>query len=77
MNLFVIICLAALEFAGLFLVIRLWIRREMSVVFRLFWSVFLLIPVFGLLVFAFIRLSGEKNPGNMFSDSDYGGSGQM
>ena len=79
MNLFAIIFLSVLEIVALAVVVRLWLRRRLRLLPRIFWSIVLFIPVFGLLMYGFVASDLEKNPERMEScgDSDafYDGGG--
>jgi bacteriorhodopsin len=79
MDKFTIIAGAILELVGLIVIVRLWLRRRMRIIPRILFSVVLLIPFFGLLIYAFLASDLEKNPDRMDfqSDSDafYGGDG--
>jgi hypothetical protein len=66
-----IICLSVFEAVAIWIIVRLWIRkRRMSIVPRVFWSVILLIPVFGLMLYFFICSDGEKNPDHIETTID-------
>jgi uncharacterized membrane protein YoaK (UPF0700 family) len=79
MNRFAIILLAVLEFVALVVIARLWIRRRHRLVPRILWSLLLLVPLFGLLMYGFLVSDLEKNPDRMESQADtdafYGGGG--
>jgi len=81
MNLFVIIVLGVLEMVALVVVIRLWLRRRLRLLPRIFWSIVLLIPLVGLLTYGFVMSNLEKNPDKMEttadSDAFYGGGGHF
>jgi hypothetical protein len=63
MDLFVFICLAMLEIVAVCVSVQLWFRKQrMRLVSRIFWSVVLLVPLFGLMMFVFITTDLEKNP---------------
>jgi hypothetical protein len=57
-----IIVLSFGELVGLIAIVRLWCRkRRMRVITRLLWSLLLLIPFFGILLFAFTRSDPEPH----------------
>jgi hypothetical protein len=57
-----IIGLAALECISAFLIVRLWRgKRRMSVLSRCFWSVVLLIPLFGWLFYGLVVTDPEEH----------------
>lgn len=70
MNWPAIILVVVLELAALILVVRLWVRRRHRLIPRILWSLFLLIPVFGLLMYGFLVSSGESNPDRIDSQAD-------
>ena len=56
MDTFTFICLAALEVVAVCVSVHLWFqKRRMKIIPRILWSVLLLVPVFGLLMFVFIE----------------------
>jgi hypothetical protein len=59
-----IIALSVLEAIALVVIVRLWLRRRsrMSVVARLVWSVVLLVPGFGLMMYGFIHSDPDEHP---------------
>lgn len=58
-----VIVLALFEMAALILVARLWLcRRRMRIVPRVFWSLVLLVPVFGLMLYALIHNDPDAHP---------------
>jgi hypothetical protein len=76
MNAWFIILLSGLEIVALIVIVRLWIRRHSSLLPRLLWSVVLLVPFFGLLVYGFLRSEPETHPdGAPDSWPGYGGGG--
>ena len=79
MDTFIIIILSALEVVALFTIWRLWFRGHRHIISRILWSVVLLIPFFGLLMFVFVGSNPEKNPDRLDTQSDsdafYGGGG--
>jgi hypothetical protein len=81
MDTFVIIVLSLLEVVALYTIGRLWLRRRLRIVPRIFWSVVLLVPLFGLLMFVFIVSELDQNPDRMDTGSDsdafYGGGGHL
>jgi len=56
-----IILLGLFELIGMVFIVTLWVQRRMGVVGRLFWSVILLVPGFGLLFYGFIRSEPESH----------------
>ncbi len=70
MNLFVTIFLSVLELVALVVVIRLWSRHKLRLLPRIFWSIVLLVPLFGLLMYGFVLSDLEKNPERMDSRAD-------
>jgi len=70
MDRFAIITLAVLEVIALVVIARLWIRRRHPFVPRILWSVLLLVPLFGLLMYGFLVSDLEKNPDRMESGAD-------
>jgi hypothetical protein len=82
MDILLIVVLSVLEAVGLFLAVRLWLRHRLRVLPRIFWSLFLLVPLFGLLMYGFILSDLDENPDNARSspsDSDafFGGGGHL
>ena len=81
MDTFAIIGLAVLELVALIVVARLWICRRHRLIPRILWSLLLLVPLFGVLMYGFLANDGEKNPGQMDSQADsdafYGGHGGL
>ena len=59
-----IIALSVLEAIALVVIVRLWLmrRRRMSVVARILWSLILLVPGFGLIMYGFIHSQTEEQP---------------
>ena len=71
MDTFTTICLAALEVVGVCVSVHLWFRKQrMRIVPCLFWSIVLLIPLFGLLMFVFIADNPDKNPDRQDTQAD-------
>ena len=62
MNLTVIIVGSVAELIALLLIVRLWRRRSMGLVARVFWSVFLLVPFVGLATYGFIHADSGTHP---------------
>jgi hypothetical protein len=54
-----VIVLALLETIAIIAIIRLWRDKGRHLVFKLFWTVVLLIPLFGLLIYGFATLTPE------------------
>jgi uncharacterized protein with PQ loop repeat len=79
MDKFTIIAGAVFELVGLIIIVRIWRRRRMRIIPRIFFSIVLLIPFFGLLIYGFLASDLEKNPDRMDTQSDsdafYGGGG--
>ena len=77
MDKFAIIVLAILEVVALIVIARLWLQRRHRIIHRILWSLLLLVPLFGLLMYGFLVSDLDKNPDRMDSiaDSDafYGG----
>ena len=64
MDLFTFICLAAFEVIGVCFSVHLWFKpKPMKIVPRIIWSLILLVPLFGLLMFIFFTsdLEMERN----------------
>jgi hypothetical protein len=57
MNWFAITILALLELAAIVTIVRLWRNRHRHWVSNLFWSIFLLLPCFGLLFYGFLAIT--------------------
>jgi len=58
-----IVAFGVLEVAGLFFVVRLWLRpRRTGVVARVIWSLILLVPLFGLIIYGFLRNDPDEHP---------------
>lgn len=70
MNRVAILLLAVAEVAALAIIARLWIRRRHHFVTRLLWSLILLVPLFGLLMYGFIVSDLEPNPERTDTQSD-------
>ena len=62
MNTTVIVVVGVVELITLLLIVRLWRRRSMGLVARLFWSLFLLVPVVGLAMYGFIHADPGTHP---------------
>jgi uncharacterized protein with PQ loop repeat len=60
MKWFVIILATLLELAALVAVVRVWRHKQRSWIGKLFWSVLLLIPFFGLLFFGFLTINPDS-----------------
>jgi hypothetical protein len=54
---------ALCEAAGLFLIWRLWRRRNTSLAFRILWSLVLLIPAFGIVFYGLLLSDPAEDPG--------------
>ena len=58
-----IIMLGLVELVAAIFIARLWIkRRHKNLIARLIWSVVLLIPVFGILTYFFVRDDPDSHP---------------
>jgi hypothetical protein len=70
-----IIGLVVLESISVFLIVRLWRRRRrMSVLSRCFWSVVLLVPLFGWLFYGFVVTDPDEHSDLLTEHWDgYGG----
>jgi hypothetical protein len=70
-----IIGLVFLECISVLLIVRLWRnRRRMSVLSRCFWSVVLLVPLFGWLFYGFVVTDPDEHSDLLNEHSDgYGG----
>ena len=60
MNWFLIITGAVLEIVALVAAVGLWRQKRRGKLFRLFWTIVLLIPFFGLLIYGFLALGPES-----------------
>ena len=58
-NLVIIILVALLEVAAIFAIIRVWRHKHRHWMSKLFWSIVLLVPVFGLLFYGFLTVTPE------------------
>ena len=61
-NTWAIILFSLSEIVALVVIVRLWMRRRVKLVPCLFWSVVLLVPVFGLLAYLFLHEEPEAHP---------------
>jgi len=52
---------AVLELIALVVIVRLWSRRPLRLVPCLLWSVVLLVPFFGILIYVFLRETPEAH----------------
>jgi hypothetical protein len=81
MHIFLIVVLSVLEAVALFLAVRLWLRHRMRLLPRIFWSLFLLVPLLGLLMYGLVLSDLDENPDNAGSPSDsdafFGGGGHL
>jgi hypothetical protein len=65
MKMLITIILVILECCGLVAAVHLWTRKPRPpLVGRVFWSLALIVPVFGVLFYVFIRTEPESNPEN-------------
>jgi hypothetical protein len=68
--------LAVLEAVGLFMIGRLWFgKQKSSLVRRIIWSVLLLIPLFGPLMYGFISIDPSEHGEDVGDHSSGGGVG--
>lgn len=69
---------AILELVALVAMVRLWMRRPLRIVSSALWSVVLLVPFFGLVIYFFLRekpeAHGESVP-ESYGGSSYGDGG--
>ena len=70
MDTFTIIAGAVLELVALIVIVRLWVRRRMRIIPRIFMSIILLVPFFGLLIYAFVGIDLGRNPDRMHTQTD-------
>jgi energy-coupling factor transporter transmembrane protein EcfT len=61
-NLSTVILLILFEIVALIVIVRLWMRRRMKIIPRVLWSVVLLLPFFGLLVYVFLHEEPQGHP---------------
>jgi hypothetical protein len=66
--------LGILEAVGLFLILRLWCKIRLPVARKIVWSLLLLIPVLGPLMYGFVSLDPEPH-GEDVGDFSAGGGG--
>ena len=60
------------ELIGLFVIARMWMKRRHSgTIVRLLWTAVLIVPVFGLLAYFFLRDSPDSHP-EYTEESSYG-----
>ena len=72
MNVYLLVVLALLECASLVAIIRLWTRKpRQSLSSCCFWSVVLLIPLFGLLFYGFVPIDPKRH-GEIVGSSGWG-----
>ena len=73
------IIFGACELIALFFIVRLWRRRPLRVVSSVIWSLVLLVPVLGLLLYVFLSEDpsphGDNPSGNYFDGGSDGGHG--
>jgi len=63
MNTLAVVIVSVLEIGALAVIARLWLRpRRMSMAARIFWSILLLLPGFGLMMYGFIQNEPENHP---------------
>jgi hypothetical protein len=80
MDLCAVIIITVLEIAGACVVARMWTRRKTRILPRLFWSVVLLVPFIGLLMYGFTKVDPEVHPYDSNEEdpgSDSGGPGRF
>lgn len=71
MDLDTFILLAVLETLAMVVLVRMWKRhRRRHMLFRVCWAVLLLVPLVGVLLYAFIMNDPEKNPHKMETAAD-------
>ena len=71
MDIFIFIVVGTMEVVALSISIQLWFpKRRMKIIPRIFCSILLLVPFFGLLMYVFLRSDLEKNPDRMDTQSD-------
>ena len=70
MDTFTITAGAVLELLAFIVILRLWIRRRMGIIPRIFVSIILLVPFFGLLIYAFVGIDLDRNPDRMNTQTD-------
>lgn len=58
----VIVIASIAELIALLCIVRLWRRRSMGLVARLFWSLFLLVPFIGLAMYGLIHADPGTHP---------------
>lgn len=61
-NTLAIILLSLLEIFALIIIARLWMRQRVKFLPRLIWSVVLLVPFLGLMVYVFLHEEPEAHP---------------
>jgi O-antigen/teichoic acid export membrane protein len=82
MNTSAVILIAILEAVALVFIVRLWVRCSHRIVVRIVWSLILLVPLFGLLMFGLVGSEPKKHSLKRFdssadSDAFYGGDGGL
>ena len=76
MTIIQITLLAAFEAVGLFMIYRLWFGKpKASLVRRIVWSIFLLIPLLGPLLYGFISIDPSEHGEDVGDHSSGGGVG--
>lgn len=71
MDILIFTVVATMEVVALRISILLWFpKRQMKVIPRIFWSILLLVPFFGLLLYVFLLSDLEKNPDRMDTPAD-------
>ena len=73
-----IILLALIELLGLFMIARLWLKSKTPLVKRILWSVILLIPLIGPMMYGFVSLDPSahgEDPGDHSSGGGVGDTG--
>lgn len=62
MNVYLLLVLALLECVSLFAIVRLWTRKPRATFLSCcFWTVVLLIPLFGLLFYGFVTIVPKRH----------------
>lgn len=64
------ITLIVLEVLSLLAIVHLWARRRMRWTAKLAWSVFLLLPLFGLVLYGFASINPEPHGEDPLCDGD-------
>jgi len=71
MDISTFIILSIFEVIGVCVSVHLWFqKRRLKILPRVLWSIFLLVPFFGLLAYIFLRSDLDKNPDRMDTRAD-------